>query len=183
VKRLFIAVDVDESVRIEVGRISSALRNRFDPALKTSWVQPDRMHLTLHFFAQADDMEEQRIRAALTEPIRQHPFNLSFTGLGVFPSRGSPRVLWLGIGDGLDALHRVQQALDQRLGRIGPRNEPFKPHLTLCRFRAGRVRVPPDLAVGASAGPCLIDRVTLYESRLSPAGPTYLPVAQAPLYL
>ncbi len=179
-KRLFIAVDVDESVRIEVGRISSALRDRFDPTLKASWVPPDRMHLTLQFFGQVDELEEQRIHAALTDPLPQHPFNLSFRGLGVFPERGSPRVLWLGIRDGLDELHRIQQALDRRLGMVN-RDKPFKPHLTLCRFRAARVRRPSDLAVGGSAGPCLIDRVTLYESRLSPAGSTYVPMAQAPL--
>jgi RNA 2',3'-cyclic 3'-phosphodiesterase len=58
----------------------------------------------------------------------------------------------------------------------------FSPHLTLGRFREpGTVRDRQILS-GVSvptAGACTVDRLTLYQSRLSPKGPTYTPIAHA----
>ena len=158
-KRLFIAVDVDKAVREEIGRISDALRPRIEPLTRASWVRPDRMHLTLHFFGSADVHVEEQICDALAGPISEAVFNLSFQGLGIFPERGSPRVLWLP-----------------------PQHEgPFTPHLTLARFkdRPSRATLAKSTDIPARAGPSRIDRVTLYESRLSPSGPAYVPLAEA----
>jgi 2'-5' RNA ligase len=168
-KRLFLAVDIDEATRAQVGRISARLRDAIEPA-KASWVRPERMHMTLQFYGDADAALEARLRAALARPIPQAAFDVTFDRVGWFPDRGTPRVLWLGVDAGLEQLRRLH-------------NEPFTPHLTLARFRdrvtrgtlAGIARIP------ASAGPSRIDRVTLYESRLSPAGPTYVPLAEAML--
>jgi 2'-5' RNA ligase len=183
VKRLFIAVDIDDATRAQVGRISASLREAVDVHTKTSWVRPERMHLTLHFLGDVDDTFESRVRQALTNPIRVAPFDVTFDRLGVFPERGSPRVLWLGILDGLDSLRRIEKGLIDDLGRERDHRGPFTPHLTLARFR-DRVSHAALAEIGripASAGPSRIDRVTLYESRLSPAGPAYVPLAEAPL--
>jgi 2'-5' RNA ligase len=141
------------------------------------------MHLTLHFLGNVDDALEQRVCRALSDPIRVAPFDVTFDGLGCFPERGSPRVLWLGIRDGLESLRRIEKALIDDLGLQRDHQGPFTPHLTLARFRDRLTRGPlAGLAqIAASAGPSRIDRVTLYESRLSPAGPTYVPLAAAML--
>jgi RNA 2',3'-cyclic 3'-phosphodiesterase len=185
VKRLFIAIDVDEHARDAIARISSDLRTTIDPRSRMSWVRPERMHLTLHFFAHADEVLERRILSAFDEPVREPSFRLAFEGLGFFPERGSPRVLWLGVREGLAELRRLHQILTGRLSRALPPGaaKPFTPHLTLARFRS---RVPrgqiEDIgSIQASAGPCAIDRVTLYESHLSSAGPAYLRLAEAAL--
>jgi 2'-5' RNA ligase len=181
-KRLFLAVDIDDRTRAEIDRISAAVRQQLGARTKASWVKADRMHLTLHFFAAADPSLEQRIIAALEAPIRQETFDVSFDGLGSFPERGSPRVLWLGIGDGAAELGRIERLLHNRLNLKRDRSE-FTPHLTLARFRerVAHAKLAEIQAIRASAGPSRIDRVTLYESRLSPAGPTYLKLAEAPL--
>ena len=180
-KRLFIAADVDEATREQVAIISRSLRDVVGANAKATWVRPDRMHLTLHFFAAAEPPVEQRIMAALAEPISERPFDLSLETVGFFPERGSPRVLWLGIRQGVAELVRIQQILQSRLGT--PPERGFKPHLTLARFRerVSRARLGQIDHVPASAGPARIDRVTLYESRLSPAGPSYVRLAEAPL--
>jgi RNA 2',3'-cyclic 3'-phosphodiesterase len=144
------------------------------------------MHLTLHFVGSADAAMEQQVRAVLARPISQAGFDVAFDGLGCFPQRGTPRVLWLGISAGVDALRRLHSAFDvSALPGLPPKrsDEPFTPHLTLARFRD---RVPRGMLAKilenpASAGPSRIDRVTLYESRLSPAGPPYIPLAEAHL--
>ncbi|MET0215502.1 MAG: RNA 2',3'-cyclic phosphodiesterase [Vicinamibacterales bacterium] len=192
------AVDIDDVTREEIGRISSGVRTRIEARTKASWVRPNRMHLTLHFFGDADAALEQCARMALAEPIAEPSFDLSFQGLGFFPERGSPRVLWLGIRDGIHALRRIHAALSARMGTLTDASQPFTPHLTLARFRerSPRAQYAEIARIPAAAGPSRIDRVTLYESCLSPAsldlrsgrpevarraGPTYVPLAEGPL--
>ena len=183
-KRLFIAVDIDDTTREQVGRIASRVREQIASAAKASWVRPDRMHLTLQFFAGADDTLEQRVRAALAHMPREAAFDLTLEGLGIFPARGSPRVLWLGVRDGVPELRRIQKRLERALGvSAEPRSIVHAPPDARPVQGSGSARdtCGKSLIFGRRAGPSRIDRVTLYESRLSPAGPTYLPLAQAPL--
>ena len=143
------------------------------------------MHLTLFFAADADTLAERRVLDALADPIPQAPFSVSFQGLGFFPERGAPRVLWLGISEGLDQLRAVHGEISRRLEPGKRAHEPFHPHLTLARFRdrVARDGLAEMTSFPAAAGPSPIDRVTLYESRLSPKGPTYTAVAEAPLQI
>ena len=190
-KRLFIAVDIDEATRAQVGRISTGLRDAIEAQTRAcpersrgvSWVRPDRMHLTLHFFGSADGALEERVRGALAHPIAQPAFDVFFDGVGFFPERGSPRVLWLGVREGSEALrrlHAVLVGLDSSRALPERTNEALTPHLTLARFRdrVPKAKLAEISGIPASAGPSRIDRVTLYESRLSP-GPAYIPLAEA----
>ena len=180
-KRLFVAVDIDDHTRAQVAAIAAGAA-RAAPARMT-WVRPDRLHLTLEFFGETDPAAERQILSALVEPFPLAPFDLAFDAFGFFPPRGSPRVLWLGIATGLAELRRLHDMIERRLTpRAAPR-DVFHPHLTLARFRDRTARPhPAKLAkIRASAGPCRIDRVTLYESHLSPEGPTYSALAQAAL--
>lgn len=184
-KRLFVAVDVDDRTRDAVDHLSRVLQQEtaIQKLGRAGWVSRSRMHLTLHFVADADAGTQRLLLDALGHPIPRSPFNLTFHGLGFFPERGSPRVLWLGISEGLDHLRAIHFELGRRLQRASRSGETFHPHLTLARLRD---RVPRTRAAGitafpAAAGPSLIDRVTLYESRLSSEGPTYTALAQAPL--
>jgi 2'-5' RNA ligase len=142
------------------------------------------MHLTLHFEAEADETVAGRMRAALDAPIPVAPFRLTLSGLGMFPERGAPRVLWLDIREGRRELAAVHGEISRRLAAgqaRRTRKEDFRPHLTLARFR-DRVR-RSDLAgleaFRAELRSAPIDRVTLYESRLSPDGHAYTALAQA----
>ena len=177
-KRLFVAVDVDEATRAQAALVSAALRERIGPGTRASWVRPGQMHVTLLFFSAADPGYEDRIRRALAQPIAEPVFAVSFQGLRAFPERGSPRVVWLDVREGAGPLRRVHERLAERL-HIEP--GAFTPHLTVARLKG---RLPADRAaeiaeIPASAGPSAIDRVTLYESCLSPAGPRHLRLADA----
>jgi 2'-5' RNA ligase len=183
-KRLFIAVDIDASTRQQIKSISDQLRSAVEARTKASWVRPDRMHLTLHFFGDASPSLEQHVRTVLDGPIAEAPFDISFQGLGFFPERGSPRVLWLGMRDGVEALRRIHAVLAGRVTDRTAVREPhsaFTPHLTLARLRerTSRAGLAEIGRIPAVAGPSRIDRVTLYESRLSSAGPAYVPLAEA----
>jgi 2'-5' RNA ligase len=111
---------------------------------------------------------------------------MAFGGLGVFPPRGAPRVVWLGAVEGASAAASVQQFMAARIEALGIEAErrPFRAHVTLGRWRNAR---PPDAArVRSAAGAVAVariavDEIALYESRQEPSGSVYTPIARARL--
>lgn len=189
-KRLFVAVDLDERTRAAVAQIIAALGDRAPFAapdglsrFRVTWVPADRLHLTVEFLGEVESDVEQRAAAVLGEPFAIAPFDLSFDGLGMFPESGPPRVLWLRVREGLAELKRLHVSLRERLSGAADSGDGFNPHLTLARFRhrARRSDLRGIAGMKAFAGPCPIDRVTLYQSRLSPSGPAYTALARAHL--
>src|SRR5262249_41285481 len=118
--------------RTAVERIAVSLKKLVPRA---SWVHADRLHLTLEFLGEVDEAVEGHARAALADPIAMPPFSLSLEGLGCFPRSGPPRVIWIGVGTGLEELRRAHAILRKRLGSIDLARDEFVPHLTLARIR------------------------------------------------
>ena len=103
--RLFAAIGLPESAREELRRVGEELR-AFAPD-GTRWMDVAGAHLTLQFIGNRPTDDVAMIGEALTQASSRHaPFELSLAGVGVFPSRGAPRVLWVGVGGDLDALGR-----------------------------------------------------------------------------
>jgi 2'-5' RNA ligase len=107
----------------------------------------------------------------------------------VFPPRGAPRVLWLGVSAGRQAIVDLQQLVATRLAAAGvpPEGRAFHPHLTLARWRDRQAVSRRLLAALIERGSdrtvatVTVSAVTLLQSRLSPAGPSYTSLARAGL--
>jgi 2'-5' RNA ligase len=188
--RLFTAVEVGPEVAARAGALTAGLRERAGraaPQARITWIPPDRLHLTVRFIGQADEALAHAILIALEPPIAVAPFDLRLAGCGAFPPRGAPRVLWVGVVSGLDGLQALEREVSRRLQAIGlpPEARPYRPHLTLAR-----VREPAGLRAGALLATCAeapigatrVEAITLYESRQSPGGPTYVPLLRTPLW-
>jgi 2'-5' RNA ligase len=189
--RLFLAIDLDDAARAAAAAWSQALSTRLGAAAREiKWVEPANLHLSLHFFGELDDVRREAVTRALGEPYETRAFAIALSGAGFFPPTGSPRVIWLGLRDSVDAsTQAIYREVQTRLTPLGLQETAargFTPHLTI-----GRVRTP-----GAALGRLLRDamrdtpapsptfsvpHLTLYQSRLSPKGPTYIPVARFPL--
>lgn len=182
--RLFIAIDVGDAIAAEAGRVVEMLRRRAQtlaPRAHITWVTPERVHLTVRFIGQVDDSQASAIEAALTPAIAVPPFDLHVTGLGTFPPRGAPRVLWAGIDGQIDALRAAEREVSDRLARLGIAREdrPYSPHLTLARVKEAAGLRAASLVEGVADrdfGSTRVDAITLFESRLSSKGPTYIPL-------
>lgn len=185
--RLFVAVDIDDAVRRRLAAVISSCASR--PAfsrLEVAWVPADRLHITLQFVGHVPDLVAEQIRERLLPPYPMPPFSLHLEGLGAFPPGGRVRVIWVGLRRGADELCRLQEETLRRLEGVPFRRETraFSPHLTIARLREPGPAALREYLAGASAGAagrCTIDAVTLYESRLSPRGATYIPIQRAPL--
>ncbi len=175
--RLFIAIDVPDYVKIRMETL-------FEDEKGVRWVRPEQIHLTLRFVGEADE----DTTALLIERLRSvaaAPFPLHVGGVGVFPGRRRPRVLWVGAdgGDALAALHdRIEHGVREAGGT--PDEKPFRPHLTLARLRhpdPAWVRTFLSKHRTFDAEPFTVDRFHLYESRLLPDGAQHLRLAEYPL--
>jgi RNA 2',3'-cyclic 3'-phosphodiesterase len=188
--RLFVAIDLDETARQAIARLQREVTSAFPPDRAPKWVRSEQMHLTLAFLGEIAAAATLPLVEALSVPLRMSPFAAVFRGFGVFPSSGPPQVLWLGVREGRESIVEVQRQVTQRLERLGIERErrPFHPHLTLGRWRRARSsRRDADRArsletAGSEPVPRIdVDHVTLYQSRLSPAGPAYAALARATL--
>ena len=185
--RLFIAIDLDEAARTAIAEEQRRLKGAIGATrANIKWVRPEQMHLTLVFLGEVPDARVPPIVEAVGQPVAQPPFDLAFSGIGVFPPRGAPNVLWIGASSGEAEAVAVQRQLADRVAAFGIPLEqrPFRPHLTLARLKDSR---PSDRSAALAAGrenvvaAAHVDQATLYQSRLSSQGPTYIPLAHATL--
>jgi RNA 2',3'-cyclic 3'-phosphodiesterase len=187
--RLFVAVEIDPDVQAAACRVIEDLKCRTQqsaPHARVTWVKPGALHLTVRFIGQAAPDLCQTILTTLARPLPVSPFELTIEGTGSFPPKRPPRVIWAGIAAGLAQLHAVEREVSSRLGPLIPAGDDrdYHPHLTLGRVKNPAGLRPAVLLKGleqARFGRVRVGAVTLFESRLSPAGPTYVALGRTPL--
>ena len=180
--RLFVAVEIAPDVAQAAVSLIERLRERVKrlaPRSRITWVTADRLHVTVRFIGNVDADRADAVRRVLAPPFGQAPFDLTLAGVGTFPPKGPPRVLSSGVSNGREPLLAIEQRVSERLARAGIAAEqrPYTPHLTLARVRdAGGLRSAPFLegASETTLGTTAVEAITLFESRLSPKGPTYV---------
>jgi 2'-5' RNA ligase len=185
--RLFIAADIDDNAREQIAALQWRLKRRVDETSSVKWIRPEQMHLTLAFIGEANEMLSAKLIVAMQKRSAQGAFDATFERIGIFPPRGAPRVLWLGVTEGADEMVALQREFAARVEAVGVTLEsrPFHPHLTLARWRDGRPRERHAFEEGADTGAVArvrIDHATLYRSQLSSSGSTYTPVARVTLF-
>jgi 2'-5' RNA ligase len=186
--RLFVAAEIGDRLSKRAAALSRDLQQRSAdaaPRAKISWVPAERLHLTVRFIGEVDNGRVAAFCDVLACPLDVAPFDLGLRGAGAFPKSGTPRVLWIGVADGRDALLAIEREVSSRLVRLGVSREdrPYSPHLTLARVRepaglrtAGLLEGLTDQTLGTTR----IDAITLFQSKLSPKGPTYTPLVRIP---
>lgn len=109
---------------------------------------------------------------------------LRLAGAGRFGSVRRPQVLWIGLDGDVAPLVALAERLRDAAGALGlpVEDRPFRPHLTLGRWRPGR---PADGTLSERMsgyrGPAwTVTEVRLLQSHLGPS-PTYTERASFPL--
>ena len=175
--RAFVAIDLDPALREAIGDLQARLRPRLG-AIRL--VRPQGIHLTLRFLGDTSPTQVDSLRPRLAEAAALcPPAEARVAGLGTFPERGSPRVLWLGLSvpsPVLDLQHACERAA--RAAGFEREERPFRAHLTLGRWRERAAR--PELPV-ADLGATRLETLVLFRSDLSPGGAVYTPLARFPL--
>ena len=190
--RLFVAVEIDEPVRNAAAEAVERLRallSRGGVNLDARWVPADKLHITLWFIGEADDVRAEAIASVLRPPFPFDPFDVRIAGFGAFPPAGPPRVLWLGVAAGQEGLAALHAGTGARLRPLGFEAErrPYSAHLTIARVKdasRGSGPIVREVLAGtpAEAGSSTVSAVTLFRSRVSSRGSTYEAIARVPLH-
>jgi len=188
--RLFFAIELEAVARERVAAEQRRLRHIVADAADIRWVEPAQLHLTLVFLGEIVEPRLTAVTALATKSIPVAQFTLTLGGVGTFPVRGEPKIVWLGTRSGASETAAVHEAIAQRVTACGIEMEHrrFHPHLTLARVRGrrGSGRFGRRLRQDAGAEPTSVAssrvaEVTLFQSTLSPRGSTYEAIARAPL--
>jgi 2'-5' RNA ligase len=177
--RLFLGLGLPGAWHERLAGLEAALR----PGLRsrTVWPRPGNGHVTLRFLGA---VEEDRV-AALGRALGGlafAPFALGLAGAGRFPPRGAARVLWVGVEPGAAELAALAAGIDAALAPLGfgPRERPYRPHLTLCRVKAdgGDAWDAVLEKIARVSWPVHgVDAFTLWRSVPGPDGPKYTALA------
>lgn len=179
--RSFIAIEMPDELRMALGRIQARLKEAGQPSVK--WVDPDNIHLTLKFLGNTDVNIISKISRVMEKAAQGiPPFRLELGGLGVFPDLRRVQIVWIGLDGDLEQLKHLQQRIESNLAPLGFASEsrPFKPHLTLARFRdratlderqnLGQIIASTHHGEDYSFN---VDSVNLMKSQLTRAGAIY----------
>jgi RNA 2',3'-cyclic 3'-phosphodiesterase len=151
---------------------------RLNPRLPgVRWLNAEHVHLTLAFLGNVESEAAEKLRNKL-QTIHFGSFFLPLQGLGTFPGRGHPKILWAGVGRGHPHLFQLHKRVTDAALAAGlePDLRPWHPHISLARCQnISRQAIEPFLRQHADfdAGLVPIDAFHLKSSFLTPEGSIY----------
>ena len=166
-KRLFVSLELPESIAELLVRLNPHI-----PGVR--WLAADQVHLTLAFLGSVAPEAEEKLCARL-RAIQFISFFLPLHGIGRFPARDRPKVLWIGVGRGHPHLFQLHKRVTDAALAAGIEADlrPWRPHITLARCEKDSAEsIRPFLHERADfdAGLAPIDSFQLKSSLLTPSG-------------
>ena len=170
IKRLFVAIDLPEPTKQFLVDLDPKIRS-------VRWTDAAQMHLTLAFFGDVPEDVDLALREKLNA-IEFGAFFLPITGAGTFPSKGPPKIIWIGVGRGHPHLFQVHKRVQEAALAAGiePELRPWHPHITIARCRdvaPQSIRKFLRSNIDLDAGMIRVEAFHLYSSKLTPAGPIH----------
>jgi 2'-5' RNA ligase len=181
--RSFVSIDVEgEQILSRVESIMSSLSS-LGGDLKP--VERENVHLTLKFLGNVSTSKLEEVESALAQ-VTFPPFSLEIKGAGAFPNLKRMNVIWVGVGEGWSQVELIYEQTEKLLHQLGFSREtrPFSPHITVARVKSSRKRDEIAAFLGhlteESFGTFPVESVRLKQSVLSPSGPKYSTLFDAP---
>ena len=96
-------------------------------------VPQENLHITLDFLGEIGPKDCASLEASMKVIAgHTHPFRLSMGGVGAFPNKNAPHVLWLGMEREPVLMNLAKQV--KAAAKSGDK-KPFSPHLTIGRVK------------------------------------------------
>ena len=169
-QRLFVAIDLPDQIAESLVTLDPHYRGLIFSA-------PSQIHLTLAFFAAVDPTTGNLLKEKLTA-ISFRAFFLPVVGLGTFSRQGMPHILWAGVGHAHPHLFQLHKRVNEAAlaCNLPIEERVWTPHFTIAR---GRGISPAQMQSflkkhrDYDAGIMQVKEFHLYQSTLTPAGPTH----------
>lgn len=184
--RTFIAIDPGKAIRDRIIALQETLGRA---GSEVKWVEPENLHVTLLFLGEVEMTTVPKVCGAVADATSQHAaFPMTVETAGCFPNLRRPRILWVGVGDGIQevtALHDTLEGPLLELGCYRREERQYTPHITLGRVKSDR---PTDKLATALArqadwkgGETTVREVLVMASELTPQGPIYTVLSRVKL--
>ena len=182
--RCFIAIDIPDRIRQEIGALTDNLK-KYDADVK--WIPPENLHLTLKFLGSTAEILLAGVNDALSAVVVSYkPFCIKIEDTGFFPNRKNPRICWIGLEDDAGILKSLHADVENAMKRLGFKSEDrgFNPHLTIGRVRSrrGMIAVMNELDhyKDRAFGDVMVENIKIMKSELKPKGAEYTCLYEVP---
>jgi 2'-5' RNA ligase len=177
--RLFVAIELPPEAQQALYSLKYSLGKRLKRA---RWIEAENLHLTLQFLGYCPQEQVPDITYQIRKAVEDfEAFEFRLDTLGAFPSAKRPRVFWIAVSEGKEAIRQLQKRVEESLETLGFEAEKrdFHPHITMVRFKT-----PEDLreAISEVDAAAIYDKnikaegIVLFLSQLTPRGANYHPV-------
>lgn len=175
--RLFVATEIDERIRKKLVEFQDDLKKA---DADVGWIAPENLHITLKFIGSLDQEKIDDVVRIMRDAVTHvKPFDLDYRGVGVFPTRKNPRVVFAQVIDAGMTLANIHERLDNQLAALDVPHDDrrFESHLTVGRIKTRRnvykLMEMLDTYHEFYFGLEHVSQVVLMKSDLSPEGPMY----------
>ena len=176
-QRVFLGISIPQNLKNKIKKIQEEFqKEEFD----IKFVEFENLHFNLKFFGKKTESEIKKIESTVKKVLKKHkPFKLKIEGSGAFPGGNYIRVIWIGTKNSEELTELVNE-LEEAFSKINIEKEKrkFKAHLTIGRVRSNKnqerlIKKINELKE-VEIGEFEIEELILFESKLSPKGPTYI---------
>ncbi len=178
--RLFLAIKVPPEVKQELWKIEEAMQVQMLHS-KVSWVEPENVHITLHFLGDVEEKRVLELKEQLAKHMYPEEFSLTLKKVGAFPHKKRPRTLLVSTSLPTQALGLYKRSADVLVGLGLPVDtRPWTPHITLGRVKVqSEVFQPEKIPLTPLSFP--VTSFELMRSTLTQEGSVYETLASFPL--
>jgi 2'-5' RNA ligase len=182
--RLFVAIDTPREVKEAMTGLRDHLKRS---GADVRWESSEKLHITLKFIGDTpQNLLPDFVPLLEGVAANRQPFGISYFGIGCFPHRQDPRVVWVGVEDPTGGLATMQRAIEAGCISLGfpAEQKGFHAHVTLGRVKSRR-NLGSLLATMESATfegrQATVSALLLLKSELKPGGSEYTILKQFPL--
>jgi len=176
-KRLFVGISISEKVKLN---LKPFIEQLIATGAELNPVSIENLHFTVKFLGDVDEDKIEKINGKLKAVLKNKlKFKVQLKEAGVFPSWQMINVIWIGT-DSRELISIIQET-NKALEEIRP--EEFSKaaaHLTIARVKSRKNKEKLEEVLqrfkNENFGEMVIDKVVLYESKLTTKGPVYTEV-------
>ena len=174
--RAFLSIDIENQALLpQISETQSKLDNNL---AKMKLVEIENIHFTLRFLGDTSLTRIDEIKSCLSK-IKIEPFEIMVYGVGAFPTKRKPRVIWIGTTQNADRICNLKMEIDTHLEELGYQSEKkkFTPHATIARVRyikdAEKLANNLDGLANQPIGTMFVSKFNMKKSTLTSSGSIY----------
>ena len=176
--RVFIALPLSSEIRKLLSEVMDKLGLSYKNLKR---VPAANRHITLHFFGEISEEKTEKLKSVLDDPLLTgRIIKASLGGLGSFPARGNPRVIFCTLKEGAEEVVAFRRTLNEIIHNSGlaveEEGRSFTPHITLARNKGGRIDPNFLNSLDLEQRVFSFDRLILYQSILRSTGAEHRPL-------